>query len=133
MVDRYKYWFLKMFLDFFSLLLALWYICNNALMIVILVPVYLRLPLHFQTIPQSHFNRWYFFHIHLWFTVTMFCLMFTAFTCIYKCISEWSKKILFSYAISEVTNHLESHGRDYTRIKIKMINNLNLEMQIVTC
>lgn len=42
-------------------------------------------------------------------------------------------KIPFPCAVIEVSNDLESHRKDYTSIKTKMINNLNLAMQIVTC
>lgn len=42
-------------------------------------------------------------------------------------------KIPFPCTVSEVSNDLESHRKDYTSIKTKMINNFNLAMQIVTC
>lgn len=42
-------------------------------------------------------------------------------------------KIPFPCAGIEVSNDLESHRKDFTSIKTKMINNLNLAMQIVTC
>lgn len=42
-------------------------------------------------------------------------------------------KIPFPCAVSEVSNDFESHWKDYTSIKTKMINNFNLAMQIVTC
>lgn len=42
-------------------------------------------------------------------------------------------KIPFPCEVSEVSNDLETHGKDYTSIKTKMINNLNLAIQTVTC